>query len=413
MHRATCLLACVLLMSFASCGDATMESKGFQPATADQQSDEDETREPPVGGNPSVDTTPGSVGAGDLILERDEPTDLPQDEEEPWDDQDVPEPRDPDELRGWIGSPCETEVDCAFDEAICLSDDDGFPNGMCVQACDRLCPDRDGFPTTFCVSSDDVGGGACHSRCDYLAYPGLGCRNGYFCSIEERYGESGTEVGTCVPGGEAGEGLSDCLQWLVENQVPFEPTTYAPRHPSGDTSLTCTVRDPVRLHSPVHGINYRYYYDDPGEFRSMLVSCELARAITETSDLLRDEFNVTEVLHVGTTVCRKISGTNRLSQHALGNAIDYSGFFDDDANWYGIYDHWEHDTADPSTTEGRMLYDFAQRLFEEWIYNVILTPEYNRAHDNHFHVDMTEGSHFLGSHDGTWGPFFGVNASGD
>ena len=29
-------------------------------------------------------------------------------------------------------------------------------------------------------------------------------------------------------------------------------------------------------------------------------------------------------------------------------------------------------------------------------WNVVLTPDYNSAHDNHFHLDLTPGSHFLG-----------------
>ena len=36
-------------------------------------------------------------------------------------------------------------------------------------------------------------------------------------------------------------------------------------------------------------------------------------------------------------------------------------------------------------------------MYENRIFNIVLTPNYNSAHDNHFHVDLTEGSNFIGS----------------
>ena len=144
----------------------------------------------------------------------------------------------------------------------------------------------------------------------------------------------------------------------------------------------------------------------------MLMGCELARALANTADVLA-EYDINEVEHMGTTVCRVISGTDRLSQHALGKAIDLAGFWDSDSTWYGVVDHWEHGTDDPRTPEGQLLYDIAHRLHEDWIFNVILTPEFNDAHDNHFHVDLTDGDHFLGAHDEYWEPYIGPNVHGD
>ncbi len=408
------LVVCCFATAVSGCAEDKIDRNAFSAADNSQNDDTDRTR--PTDDD-NDDTTDPQVGTTDnpdpnlaeLVYEVDEPIDQPLDDEEPDDPIDPPL----DELEGFIGSPCETASDCEFDNPMCLTDEEGYPNGMCAEACDRLCPDREGFPTTFCVDSEASVSGACHSRCDYLAYPGIGCRAGYSCQVTGRYNESSTQYGTCLPGEGPIQAESECLQWLIDQGVPFEPTTYTPRHPSGDTSLTCTVEDPVRLHSPVHGVNFRYYSDSPGEFRSMLMSCELARSLTEMSDILSEEFNINETLHIGTTVCRKISGTSRLSEHGRGTAIDLYGFFDDDANWYGLEDHWEHDTTSPTTAEGQMLYEFSERLYEEWVFNVILTPNYNAGHDNHFHVDLTVGSHFIGVHDEYWGPFLGPNTHGD
>jgi hypothetical protein len=36
-----------------------------------------------------------------------------------------------------------------------------------------------------------------------------------------------------------------------------------------------------------------------------------------------------------------------------------------------------------------VLYDFVHKLHDDRVFNVILTPEYNAAHADHFHMDLT------------------------
>ena len=53
----------------------------------------------------------------------------------------------------------------------------------------------------------------------------------------------------------------------------------------------------------------------------MLMACPLALALAETSRRLSRR-SITEVHHVGTTLCRTMRHAPRLSQHALGLAVD-------------------------------------------------------------------------------------------
>ena len=92
---------------------------------------------------------------------------------------------------------------------------------------------------------------------------------------------------------------------------------------------------------------------------------------------------------------RTISGTSTLSQHSFGTAIDIYGFTTSDGADYILERDWEHGTSNPSGAKARVLYEIGQRMYNDHIFNIILTPNYNSAHDNHFHVDLTPGSHTI------------------
>ena len=106
------------------------------------------------------------------------------------------------------------------------------------------------------------------------------------------------------------------------------------------------------------------------------------------------ENGVSDVIHWGTYNCRVISGTNKLSQHGLANAIDIRGLVTQAGDYYDVLSDWEY--ADfPTTEAGSFLKWFAEILYIEWVFNIILTPNYNAAHADHFHLDLTPGAHAL------------------
>lgn len=356
--------------------------------------------------NDANNDAPVDMGAPDLPGEPDLPEeepDLPTEPDMP-DEPDMDEPDIIDETggpnEGWIGGACGSASDCTYDDAICMTD---WPRGTCSQACDRFCPDRDGNNSvTFCI--EEGGEGRCVSRCDYDLYPSGGCRQGYACRIEPRFGET-TSQGVCVPEDRpAPEADSACLQFLNDNGVVWQNWAHSPETAPG-TSSTCTVEDPIRVQSPISGITYRYYSQQQSS--PMSVACPLARAMVRLGPVLQ-EFNITQVLHIGTYNCRAISGTSSISQHGLALALDIYGFVDASGQDYILERDWEHNTTNFSSPKARLLYEVGQRMYEERIFNIILTPNYNSAHDNHFHVDLTSGSHYIGYGD-TDQYYFGVN----
>lgn len=303
---------------------------------------------------------------------------------------------------GFIGSPCDSVADCPYDDAVCLSEADGYPGGMCSLACASSCPDEAGYPVTGCVDDSEIPAGAvgeagsCFARCDFALY-GEGCRTGYGCRLAGRPEADQTDIYACLPGDETSD-LGSCREDLAARGIGFTPVIMEDDHPSDVPSLTCHLEDPVWLLTPVAGVDLRYY--DAEEPDWVTVDCETAHAIADSAEDV-GPLGVAEIVHVGAYNCRTISGTTTLSQHGLGRALDINGFIFDDGTYITVLDHWEDGDSTPESWEGQFLYEAVHRWYDDWIWNIILTPEYNDAHDNHFHVDLTEGSHTLAFTDDT------------
>ena len=93
---------------------------------------------------------------------------------------------------------------------------------------------------------------------------------------------------------------------------------------------------------------------------------------------------VTAIRNYGTYSCRNVNHARlgRRSQHATANAIDVAGFVLADGTRISIARDW-HDAG----AKGRFLHavrDGACRFF-----GVVLSPDYNALHHDHFHMDAS------------------------
>lgn len=93
--------------------------------------------------------------------------------------------------------------------------------------------------------------------------------------------------------------------------------------------------------------------------------------------------SIARIDQLGTYACRNVNSarTGRRSQHAIANAIDLAGFRLADGRNVSVLKDWDKDTP-----QGRFLAaarDDACRFF-----NVVLSPDYNALHANHFHLDL-------------------------
>lgn len=100
---------------------------------------------------------------------------------------------------------------------------------------------------------------------------------------------------------------------------------------------------------------------------------------------------VIAITHFGTYACRRQNGNNsgRWSEHAFANAWDVSGFKLSDGEFISVKSDWPNPNntgKDQSTAKGRFLWRARKAACK--IFNVTLSPDYNAAHHDHFHLDM-------------------------
>lgn len=90
---------------------------------------------------------------------------------------------------------------------------------------------------------------------------------------------------------------------------------------------------------------------------------------------------VARMEHLGSYNCRTIRGGGTISQHASGNAIDIAAFVLADGTRVTLKRDWNGDGARAAFL--RDARDGACDLFA-----TTLSPDYNAAHADHFHIDM-------------------------
>ena len=97
---------------------------------------------------------------------------------------------------------------------------------------------------------------------------------------------------------------------------------------------------------------------------------------------------VVAIEHFGSYACRDIGGgrsgesSERRSEHATANAIDVAGFVLADGTTVEVARDWHRGSADPRGRFLRAVHDGGCA-----VWSVVLGPDYNAAHRDHFHLD--------------------------
>lgn len=184
-----------------------------------------------------------------------------------------------------------------------------------------------------------------------------------------------------------------CEEELERLGVEFVRAAVTVEHPPEHPDLDCTIENPVLLTPVIHGVTFRPT-DLEQEPEVLQVSCLLGLALEETAAML-SERAVTDVAHYGTYGCKTIDEGSQLSEHAVGRAIDLAVFRTTSGDALSVLDDWRSDPDEQHEPGHLFLAELVQSLYDERVFNVILTPEFNADHHNHFHLDLTPGVRFM------------------
>lgn len=189
--------------------------------------------------------------------------------------------------------------------------------------------------------------------------------------------------------------VANCREWLDLYGIPY---TVGPSNPG--------VTDPVTVTTPINGMPFRYS-GNANVRATFFMDCSLARSLVQAAPHMRSR-GIVEVTDIGVYNYRCIGGgtppdcPNGISQHAYAKAIDIAGVKDTAGVFYSVNDDWVIDPSTEKTCEAAtsndkdaFLHELICAIKADKVWNIVLTPNYNAVHRNHFHVDLTTGSDFI------------------
>ena len=88
---------------------------------------------------------------------------------------------------------------------------------------------------------------------------------------------------------------------------------------------------------------------------------------------------------MGSYSCRNVAGTSRLSGHATANAVDVSGFVLADGRRITVLRDWNAQSPQVRAFLSAVRDSACKR------FGTVLSPEYNAAHRDHFHLEVGGG----------------------
>jgi hypothetical protein len=153
-------------------------------------------------------------------------------------------------------------------------------------------------------------------------------------------------------------GGENCLDALEQTEAVFKSL-------GNQGTDSCPVKNAVRISK----------FKDTTLSSSVILSCPTA---LDTANWLED-ISAKHITHMGTLNCRERRGSGLMSEHSFGVAIDISAI--DGAI---VSEHWKD-----KGSKGETLREAASAACK--YFSNVLTPETNKLHHNHFHLDSGIG----------------------
>jgi len=187
----------------------------------------------------------------------------------------------------------------------------------------------------------------------------------------------------------------ECEAELDARKVP-----YVREHGDGARGIDT----PVRLIGPLHGVEFRTNLSAKQRATTPweIADCRLVLALDDFSEILAAH-DIVDVRHYSMhrLVPRSWPAARPTKQHMAGNAIDAARFIARDGTFLDVDKHFngavgattcgDMAAPRPATLEAVKLRSILCEAVSRRLFNVVLTPNYNRPHKNHFHLEVSAG----------------------
>ena len=177
---------------------------------------------------------------------------------------------------------------------------------------------------------------------------------------------------------------AQCFEFLDKHNIEYKRLT-----------KTGAVKYPVRILSPIEGINYRHI---AGSKKYSVMDCRLVVALAGIAPVLK-EFGITDISHMRAhSHGARVGGKGRTSGHHYALALDIARLTTDDGETMEIKKDWSDQRkdvdpcleGDDDSDEQTTLRNITCKIAEQDIFHWILTPHYNKAHHDHLHIEIRE-----------------------
>jgi hypothetical protein len=167
------------------------------------------------------------------------------------------------------------------------------------------------------------------------------------------------------------------------------------------------VLAPVRLTGPLHGVDFHTNLREDRRATTVweIADCRLVLALDDFAQILADH-DIVEVIHYSmyrSPPKRWVDGRIGTRHHG-GLALDAARFIKRDGSKLDVLDDFKgrrrrkvcgKGAPEGKTPSARELRELVCAAVDRGLFNVVLTPNYNRAHRNHFHLEVTSGVKWL------------------
>ena len=148
------------------------------------------------------------------------------------------------------------------------------------------------------------------------------------------------------------------------------------------------IAQPVEIVGPLGGVTFAAID------HALLIDCSLAVSLDEAGRYLA-ALGVAKVTFSSAYSRRNVRGTNRPSKHSYGLAIDIHTFEGSDVGSVRVDRDYEQGLGDvvdcvgaPLTQGGALLKVMQCQLVRSGLFHLVLSPDYDDAHHDHFHLEV-------------------------